>query len=221
MLPLPGLYARLYEGRCYLALGNYQSALGSFEDIRSQPNVLPPLRKLIAAAIRFRAECLLAQEKVDAAIEDCRACLADAKSDEEKQPEWLAVRFQLAQALRKKAESLPAEARTNAASWWPKPRDAYRLVANSPGEFQSAARTASVALGRRSKVAKQGRGKEDNEPRDFPTGATITARTRSPRTTPPSSPSPPPSGTIPTQFPSSRTRWKKGSKRRGGTSAWP
>ena len=28
-----GLYARLYEGRCYQAMGEYQMALGCYEDI--------------------------------------------------------------------------------------------------------------------------------------------------------------------------------------------
>jgi tetratricopeptide (TPR) repeat protein len=149
VLPLPGLYARLYEGRCYLALGNYQLALGCFEDIRSQPSILAPLRKLIASAYRYRAECLLEQDKIDTAIEDCRACLASAKPDEEKLPEWLAVRYQLAQALQNKAESLPAES-NDRRRLLAESRDAYRFVANSPGEFQSAARSATVSLGRRS-----------------------------------------------------------------------
>ncbi len=163
VLPLPGLYARLYEGRCYQALGSYQLALGSFEDIRSQPNVLPPLRKLIAAAYRFRAECLLAQDKADAAIEDCRACLANAKPDEEKQPEWLAVRYRLAEALRKKGESLPAESNERR-KLTAEARDAYRFVANSPGEFQSAARAESATLGRRATVADEN---DKDEPRTF------------------------------------------------------
>lgn len=160
VLPLPGLYARLYEGRCYLALGNYQLALGSFEDIRSQPDVLPPLRKLIAAAYRYRAECLLAQDKAGAAVEDCRACLANAKADEEKQPEWLAVRYQLAQALRKQSEALPAESNERR-KLVAEAREAYRLVANSPGEFQSA------ALSRRSNVAAKDGKEMKDEPRTF------------------------------------------------------
>ena len=40
------------EGRCYQALGEYPIALGCYEDILAQPNVLPPFRKLIASARR-------------------------------------------------------------------------------------------------------------------------------------------------------------------------
>ena len=41
-------------------------ALGCYEDILAQPNVLPPFRKLIASAVHRKAEVLLAQEKFDA-----------------------------------------------------------------------------------------------------------------------------------------------------------
>ena len=36
-------------------------------------------------------------------------CVKDAHKDEATQPEWVGVRFQLAQALLKKGEALPAE----------------------------------------------------------------------------------------------------------------
>src|SRR5436190_86193 len=39
---LVGLYARLYEGRCYQAIGKLQEALGCFEEIIGKDNVLPP-----------------------------------------------------------------------------------------------------------------------------------------------------------------------------------
>jgi len=139
---LVGLYARLAEGRCYQALGQPQLALGCFEDILAQSNVLPPFRKLIASAAHRKAEVLIGQEKYDAAIDVCNACLTDAKSDEEKQPEWLGVKFRLAEALQKKGESLP-EGSSQQRKLIAEARDAYRTVAATPGEFQLAARTAA------------------------------------------------------------------------------
>jgi hypothetical protein len=142
---LVGLYARLYEGRCYQALGEHQMALGCYEDILSQPNVLPPFRRLIASAVHRKAETLAAQEKLDAAIEICRASLKDAQAGEEKLAEWLAVRFRLAEVLQKSGEKLTSgslEQRKLLAE----ARDAYRLVAASPGEYQLAARAAVSAL---------------------------------------------------------------------------
>jgi hypothetical protein len=143
---LIGLYARLTEGRCYAALGSYQQALGCFEDILGQPNVVPQFRKLIAGAVQHKAEVLSAQEKYDAAIDACRASLKDVRKDEEKQSEWIGVRFRLAEALTKKSESAAANS-TEQRKLNAEAREAYRLVAKSPGEFQVAARTAAAALG--------------------------------------------------------------------------
>jgi tetratricopeptide (TPR) repeat protein len=140
-----GLYARLYEGRCYQAVGNYQLALGCYEELLNQPNTLPPFRKLIASAVHRKCEVLIAQEKYDAAIDLCNKCLNDAKQDEEKQPEWLAVRFRLAETLRKKGEALASES-LDQRKLFVEARDAYRNVASTPGEYQAEARTAAAAL---------------------------------------------------------------------------
>ncbi len=154
-----GLYARLYEGRCYQALGQHQQALGCFEDILSQPNVLPPFRKLIASAVHRKADLLIEQEKYGAAIDAASICLRDASASEAKLPEWLAVRFRLAEALRGKAESLPRES-LEQRKLLAEARNEYRLVAGSPSEFQAAARLASVALARDNEAGR-------NEPRTF------------------------------------------------------
>ncbi len=104
---LVGLYARLYEGRCYQAVGNYPLALGCYEELLGTNNVLPPFRKLVAAAMHRKAEVLVAEDKLDAAIQACNACLKDAHKDEEKQPEWIAVRFELAEALFEEGKVAP------------------------------------------------------------------------------------------------------------------
>lgn len=152
-----GLYARLAEGRCYQALGEYAIALGCYEDILAQPNVLAPFRKLIATALQRKAEILTIQEKYDAAIEACDACLRDAKVEEQKQPEWIAVKFRLAEALQKKAEAVGPET-LDGRKLVAEARGAYRLVANFPGEFQTAARLAISTTARdndRPKAAKE------------------------------------------------------------------
>lgn len=143
---LVGLYARLYEGRCYQALGSYPLALGCYEEIIGKENVLPAFRKLIASAVHRKAEVLIAQQKYDAAIDACKACLKGARRDEEKQPEWLAVRFRLAEALSKKAESAKGDS-TEQRRLLAEARDAYRTVAKTPGEYQVAARAATAVTG--------------------------------------------------------------------------
>src|SRR4029078_13442209 len=103
------VYACLCESRCYQALGKFQEALGCYEEIIGKDNVLPAFRKLIASAIHRKAEVLVAQKNYDAAIAAGRNCVKDAHKDEVAQPEWIGVRFQLAQALLKKGEALPAD----------------------------------------------------------------------------------------------------------------
>jgi tetratricopeptide (TPR) repeat protein len=156
---LVGLYARLYEGRCYHALGQYPMALGCYEDILAQPNVLLPFRKLIASAVHRKAETLLAQEKGQEAIDLCRACLRDARAGEEKMPEWLAVRFRCAQAADAQASRLAAGS-AEQRKLLAEAREAYRFVAASPGEFQLAARSAVGTLARGNAATK-------DEPQSF------------------------------------------------------
>lgn len=141
---LVGLYARLYEGRCYQAVGNYALALGCYDELMGKDNLLGPFRKLAASAMQYKAEVLIAQEKFDAAIAACNTCLKDAHKDEEKQAEWVGVRYQVAQALSKKAEHA-GNGSSEQHKLQQEARESYKLVAKSPGEFQIAARTAANA----------------------------------------------------------------------------
>jgi cellulose synthase operon protein C len=125
-----GLYARLAEGRCYQALGDYAIALGCYEDILAQPNVLTPFRKLIASALQRKAEILTIQKKFDAAIELADACLRDATAEEQKEPEWIAVQFRLAEALQKKSQDV-GQNTLDGRKLVAEARGAYRLVANT------------------------------------------------------------------------------------------
>jgi hypothetical protein len=143
---LVGFYARLYEGRCYQALGDYQRALGCYEELISQSSVHPAFRKLIAAAYGYQAQCLIAQGKFDVAIANTTLWLKGAQEGEADMPEWLLVRFELAEALRAKAQAAntkPSEKRGLVIA----AGDAYRAVAAVPNEFQGPARAAAAALG--------------------------------------------------------------------------
>ncbi|HEX5471987.1 MAG TPA: hypothetical protein VFW73_08875 [Lacipirellulaceae bacterium] len=163
---LVGLYARLYEGKCYQALGEYQLALGCYEELIGKDNVLPPFRKLIAGAIQQKAEVLTAQKKYDEAIQVCRACLKDAHKGEATQPEWLGVRYQLAEALSKKRGS----ARTDSLEQrrlTVEAHEAYLTVAKSPGEYQIAARTAAAIVGNKNKSGEKERDKKKDDPKNF------------------------------------------------------
>jgi tetratricopeptide (TPR) repeat protein len=159
-----GLYARLYEGRCYQAVESYPLALGCYEELLKQSNTLPPFRKLIASAVHRKAEVLIAQEKYDAAIDACNKCLRDAKADEEKQPEWLAVRFRLADALRKKSDA-PETAPLDQRRLTAEARDHYRVIAKTPGEYQMAARSVIAELAKGGSNGNSGG--EKDQPKTF------------------------------------------------------
>ncbi|HVT28393.1 MAG TPA: hypothetical protein VHE81_10310 [Lacipirellulaceae bacterium] len=159
---LVGLYARLYEGRCYQSVGEYQMALGCYEELIAKDNVLPPFRKLVADAIQHKAEVFIAQKKYDEAINICRACLKDAHKDEATQPEWLGVRYRLADALSKKSESVHDDS-LGKRRMMVEAHEAYLAVSKSPGEYQLAARTAAAVSGKEDKPEK----KNKEEPKNF------------------------------------------------------
>jgi tetratricopeptide (TPR) repeat protein len=156
---LVGFYARMYEGRCYQALGDFQRAEGCFEEIISQSSVTPAFRKLIASAYGCRTECFIAQKKYDEAIAGAKAWLGDAHGVEAQEPEWLALRFHLAEGLQQKSEAAGTSG-AERRKLLVEAREAYRLVANSPGEFQRQARAAGAALGKGEEPRK-------DQPRDF------------------------------------------------------
>lgn len=156
---LVGLYAHLYEGRCYQALGDCQRALGCYQQLIAQPSVHPDFRRLIASAYRYQAECFLRRDEYDAAIASCTAWLGDAQAAEVGRPEWLAIRFRLAEALQRKAETLGAGS-AERKRFLAEAAEAYRLVGGSPGEFQLAAHQALADLAPDEK-------RPGNQPRDF------------------------------------------------------
>lgn len=143
---LVGFYARLYEGRCYQAVGDYQRALGCYEELISQTSVHPAFRKLISLAYGYQAQCLLAQGKQDAVIANLTGWLDAAKDEEPRLPEWLFARYELAEALRAKIEAAGTK-QSEKRSLTMAARDNYRAVAAVPNEYQAAARTAAKSLG--------------------------------------------------------------------------
>jgi tetratricopeptide (TPR) repeat protein len=142
---LVGFFAVLYEGRCFQAAGDYDKALDTYNDLTSQPVGQADFRKLIARAYRHRAECHLAREEPEKAIEECTTWLDESSVDERKEPEWLAVAFQLANAYSAQAEA--DSGNDSASKLRTEARKLYRDLSRQPGEFQEAARTALALAG--------------------------------------------------------------------------
>lgn len=135
---LVGSYAILYEGRCYQNAGEFNKALDTYNELVSQPVGQADFRKLIARAIRHRAECFLAKDEANEAINESSQWLDQSSRDEANQPEWLAVAFRLADAYMAKS----AKNDGNASEHRTEARRLYREVSRHPGEFQDSARAA-------------------------------------------------------------------------------
>ncbi|MEO0530900.1 MAG: hypothetical protein AAF266_10060, partial [Planctomycetota bacterium] len=93
-----GLYAHLYEGRCYRLLGERQLAFAAIEDLTAQPASTPELRRVVTLAHAERAALLRGIGKADEALRKPAAWLDELSSDEQRGPEAATLRYELALA---------------------------------------------------------------------------------------------------------------------------
>lgn len=107
---LAGLLARVKEGECYQNMGDAQSvkrALGLYEHILGQPDD-DALRKMKAATLHLAMQCMVSdtEKKYDIAVAKGQEWLGKARPDEERAPDGLGIRYHLALAEKKLADSL-------------------------------------------------------------------------------------------------------------------
>ncbi|NOY30748.1 MAG: hypothetical protein GXP28_11445 [Planctomycetes bacterium] len=140
-----GYFCILFEGRCKQAAGDFKAALESYDYVIDQPSPDPNLRRLMARAYRRRAECFLATDEFDQAIEECRDWLNEARADERRQTYWLAVAYRLADAYQAKSKALSDRSKVNRLQ--SDARKLYREIARVPGEFQNLAKAALATAG--------------------------------------------------------------------------
>ena len=143
---LVGFYGRLYEGRCYQEAAEYEQALACYRDLLEVNTNNVSFRGLMAQALRSRVETLLAQGELDDAIEDGQRWLAESRSNERSQPEWLGVSFRLAEALLARRGKLPP-GDSQASKLTSEARLLLRDAAERPNDFQQDARLALSSLG--------------------------------------------------------------------------
>ncbi len=144
---LVGFYGRFYQGRSYQASGDLEEALKCYWDIIDQPPIAnKDFRRLVAKATRYRAECHLAVDDLEKAIEECRQWLDESRGPELSEPDWLAVAYQLATAYEAKAaNSGSSEAKRSRTA----ARKLYREIAKNSGEFQHDAKAKMATTGSR------------------------------------------------------------------------
>ena len=141
-----GAASRVFQGRCFQEKGDFQKALGCYEDVTRQRESSEEFRPWMAAANRYSIECLLELKKVDEAAAVGQDWLAASSPAERGRREWLEVAFRLAGAYQTKIESLP-DGGAEAKRLQSETRDLYRQVSQQPNDFQQEARLALATRG--------------------------------------------------------------------------
>lgn len=149
---LAGFYARLYQGRCNQRMGKLRDALGYYGELLDQPNESEGMFTLKTKTLRLAMECWLApsQGKYLESIKRGSQWLAMAPDNQDRQADWLAIRYHLARALRMQAEAAkslqPPDVRTARQSVDAALKHA-RFVAAETGELQEPAKQLVESLG--------------------------------------------------------------------------
>ncbi|MBX3414162.1 MAG: hypothetical protein KF708_15850 [Pirellulales bacterium] len=108
---LAGLYARMYQARCFQDLGDLPQALSYYDDLLAQPDEPDEFRILKRKTLRLAMMCWLdeRQNKYDEAIRQGESWLSQARGNEAELPEGLAIRWLTARGYEQRAASLDAK----------------------------------------------------------------------------------------------------------------
>ncbi len=104
-----GLYARMYQGRCHQDRGDTRQALSFYGELLVQPDEPQVFRELKAKVLVLAMECWNSDQEQQYAesISKGEDWLRNARRSEDKTPEGLAIRWNVAQAYIKRAAELP------------------------------------------------------------------------------------------------------------------
>jgi tetratricopeptide (TPR) repeat protein len=142
----PAAQARVYQGDCYLNIGKTKEASGCYEDVIVQWGEITNFRDVVTKAHVGQAQCYILEKKYKDVIAKQGAWLAKSERGEAREPEWLRLKYQVAEAKRLQGsdEKEKEAARKKLLS---EARDHYSDVALLPGEFQKQARERLKELG--------------------------------------------------------------------------
>jgi hypothetical protein len=109
---LAGLYARMYQGRCNQKLGKFRDALGYYSELLDQPDSPEPFRRLKTLTLKLAMECWLEETKFMEAIKRGSAWILKSRPTEDREPDWLYLRYMLAKAYQLQALDARARGKT-------------------------------------------------------------------------------------------------------------
>ena len=105
---IAGLYARMWQGKCFEELNDITKALGIYNELLGHGGDKPskPLSTLQDRVRHFRLCCLNHEQRKDyeLVIDEAQEWLT-ANSDKEGTRTWLGIQWELARALRMQADS--------------------------------------------------------------------------------------------------------------------
>lgn len=147
-LRIAGRTARLYQARCLLRLGRNREALAYLSELLELPPDSEPARMLKAKAMAMAMDSWLLPEE-DKYLEVIRRgnrWFQETATARHREPDSVAIRYQLARGLKRQADAIDAseqadaETRRTRQQAWQAARDHLRQVAAETGPYQSPAR---------------------------------------------------------------------------------
>jgi tetratricopeptide (TPR) repeat protein len=150
---LAGLYARMYQGRCYLRLKDYKEALSYFTDLLEQPDQPEAFRTLKMKTLLLAVDCWLdpSQNKYVEAIAKVGPMVDSANNTEARENDWLYLKLSLARANKLLADDLrKKDEKTNRVQITAGLNQAKKLaaeVAKLPSDYQTDAQKLLIDLG--------------------------------------------------------------------------
>jgi hypothetical protein len=139
---IAGLYARMYQGRCYQKLGKHKEASAFFNELLSNPDSPDAFRTLKMKVMALAVDSWMAQQLYPEITGRATKMVEAARPSEERADEMMAIRLAIARACKAYADQLKAK----------NPRDAEvrKLIAEGrkyvtyltrfPSDYQDAAR---------------------------------------------------------------------------------
>jgi len=145
---LAGLYARMFEGRCFKELGQQDKAFECFEELLSYEDTSPPFQGLKNKTFVFYLETCLEMKgkergpRLTKAIENTTAWAKAVRGPDETSPEGLAIKFLGGKAALDVARTLEGpESATQKRDLLNSARRWFTDVSKMPGEYQAEARS--------------------------------------------------------------------------------
>jgi len=105
---IAGLYARMYQGRCYAKIGRFDEALLCYDDLLANPKEPDAFLQLKKKVLTLAVDCWMAEGRNQhtKAIHKITDVLTSLNELQQREPEWLCLRFSLAKAWKARFDDL-------------------------------------------------------------------------------------------------------------------